>query len=188
MTVGNKIRLARKRAEYPIPTAAKALGIPVGRLQLYEHDDIALPPTLAVKMAKLYGISVDEICDDNGTFINIPVFLDRGAVAPQKKAGGGFDIIASRSVFIPSGRAVVVDTGIHIEVPAGYSAAVVSCPALSHRFAVTAEGMADSGSRDSLKVYLSNQSDTGYFCQAGSKIAEMLILPCQLVNFEGLSS
>lgn len=188
MTVGEKIRLARKHAEYTIPSAAKALGIPASRLQLYEHDDIAMPPTMAVKAAQLYGISVDEICDDEGIFINIPVYLDRGAVAPQKKSGGGFDIIANRSAFIPAGKSIVVDTGIHIEIPTGYTAAVVSCAALSHRFALTADGMAESGSGDSLKVYLSNHSDTGYFCQAGSKIAEMLILPCQLANIQGLSS
>lgn len=188
MTVGTKIRLARKHAEYTLPTAAKALGITVNRLQLYEHDDLTMPPALAVRAAQLFGISVEEICDDEGAFLKIPVYLDKGAVAPQKKDGGSFDIIANRAAFIPAGGSAVVDTGIHLALPKGYIAAVVSYPVLSRRYEVTAEGIIGHDEGESIKIFLSNHSTNGFFYPAGSKLARLLILPCQLAEFNAMIS
>lgn len=184
MTVGNKIRLARKRAEMTIGKAAKALDLTPYRLQMYEHDDLQLPPRLAVSMAELYGIDLNEICDDDGTFLRVPVSLDKGALAPIKRnCGSGFDILSPHTGYIGAGKTEIIDTGIHLALPAGFCAAVVSCPALTQRYGITAEGMYERGS-GSLKVILSCRSDSGFCYQEGYKIAELLILPSQLTELE----
>lgn len=186
MTKGERIRQARKSANYTIIAAARALEIPLSRMQMYERDETQISPVIIGKMARLFGVSASELCDDDGVFLRLPVKLCKNALAPGKKrSGAGFELYARSSAFLNAGASMTLDTGIYLELPQGYYAAVVSSPALIQRFGIFADGLLEGG-ENTLKLTLTNLGKCGYLWQAGDKIAELYIMPCALTELERL--
>lgn len=113
--------------------------------------------------------------------MKINVMLDNGSYMPTKAHGldAGFDLRTPiRQVIYPH-DAVTIDTGVHMEIPAGYCGLIVSKSGLNVKYSMTATGLIDSGYTGSIhvKLYRDASYQGAYIFNDGDKIAQIIILP-----------
>lgn len=113
--------------------------------------------------------------------MKINVMLDENAIMPTKAhtADAGFDLYAPYDFEIRSGDSVVIDTGVHFEIPEGYVGFIKSKSGLNVKHGITCEGVIDSGYTGSVvaKLYRSNISPFIYSFKKGEKITQIVFLP-----------
>ena len=108
------------------------------------------------------------------------IMLDNnGAKIPQKAhdTDGGFDLFSPESVVIEPSSSVVIDTGVHVELPPNTAGFIVSKSGLNINHGLTSEGLVDVGYTGSIRVKLYNNSTRRYYVQKGDKISQLVILP-----------
>lgn len=81
-------------------------------------------------------------------------------------------------------NSVSIDTGVHIQIPEGYYGKLESKSGLNVKHGLTCTGVIDSGYTGSIVVKLYNNSNTRYKINAGDKIAQLIILKCELPELE----
>lgn len=104
--------------------------------------------------------------------------LKPGAILPTVSQSGDVaaDLYAAEAVMIPARGRKLVDTGIAIELPAGFRARIHSRSGLSLKHGIECgAGLIDNGYRDAIGVLLYNHSDQDYPVQAGDRIAQICI-------------
>ena len=108
------------------------------------------------------------------------VKLDAGAQMPVKahETDAGYDLFAMQSVYINgNGGSAAVDTGVHIEIPAGWFGLVTSRSGLNFKYGVIVpQGTVDAGFCGSIKVKMYNHSCTPYQVHRGDRIAQIIFL------------
>ena len=113
--------------------------------------------------------------------------LDLGAFMPQRvhKTDAGLDIKAPRVEFVPPMSSIIIDTGVHIQLPKGTVGLIKSKSGLNMKHnIVSAGGVIDEGYTGSIKVKLYNHGDKGYRIDRGDKITQLLVIPCQYPAIE----
>lgn len=86
------------------------------------------------------------------------VKLDPGAYMPERahEQDAGYDLRTPvRAVIHPEGS-VVIDTGVHVQIPDGYVGFLKSKSGLNVRLDLTGEGVIDAGYTGSITVKLYN--------------------------------
>jgi dUTP pyrophosphatase len=113
--------------------------------------------------------------------MKLNVLLDEGAFMPEKAhdADAGFDLRTPVSFWLNPGDEIVIDTGVHIEIPKGYVGFLKSKSGLNVNYGITGEGVIDSGYTGSIRVKLYRSSQLGELgvFEAGDKITQLVILP-----------
>lgn len=115
--------------------------------------------------------------------------LRRDAIVPEYARPGdsGLDLFAciDKSIALQPGERALVDTGIAIELPAGYEGQVRSKSglAINHGLAVLT-GTIDNPYRGNICVVLLNTSQATYTVQYGQKIAQLVVAPVAQVKLE----
>lgn len=109
--------------------------------------------------------------------------LDEGAFVPEKahKEDAGFDIKSPNTYVVPLKSSVVINTGVHVELPKNTVGMIKSRSGLNVRYGIQAEGVIDVGYTGSLIIKLYNSSKENYVVSAGDKIAQLVIIklkPC----------
>ena len=108
------------------------------------------------------------------------VKLDAGAQMPVKahETDAGYDLFAMQSVYINgNGGSAAVDTGVHIEIPAGMFGLVAGRSGLNFKNGVIVpQGTIDSGYIGSIKVKLYNLSGQPFMIHRGDRIAQIIFL------------
>ena len=108
------------------------------------------------------------------------IVIENGATIPLRahKTDAGMDLFCRKSKIVwPWGHAVF-DTGVHIELPAGYWGKIESKSGLNtKRNIVSCGGTIDEGYTGSIKVKLYNLGWKPYRFKAGDKIAQLVITP-----------
>ena len=103
------------------------------------------------------------------------IMLDEGAVMPTRahKIDAGLDLYAKQGthVTIPVGGSVAFDTGVHVEIPTGWTGLVKSKSGLNVKHGLLSDGVVDAGFTGSIVVKLYNHSDEPYGIERGDKIA-----------------
>jgi dUTP pyrophosphatase len=79
---------------------------------------------------------------------------------------------------------VVIDTGVHIEIPSGYAGFLKSKSGLNVNHGIISDGTIDAGYTGSIKAKLYNLSDEDYIFEAGDKITQIVIEKVELPNFK----
>lgn len=107
------------------------------------------------------------------------VILDRNAIMPQKAhdKDGGFDLFAPDGAFIEPNGSVVINTGVHVELPPNTAGLIVSKSGLNIRHGLTSEGLIDEGYTGSIRVKLYNHKGSAYMVNKGDKISQLVVLP-----------
>lgn len=82
----------------------------------------------------------------------------------------------------------VFDTGVHVEIPEGYVGLIKSKSGLMVNHKITTDGTIDCGYTGSIRVCLFNHSTNKYKVKAGDKIAQLVILKCELPELELVDS
>ena len=113
------------------------------------------------------------------------IILDHGAFMPEfaHKTDAGADLRSPVFAVVPARGSVVIDTGVHIEIPEGYVGILKSKSGLNVKHNLIGTGTIDSGYSGSIRVKLYNLGDTNYQILRGDKIIQMVILPCGYCEF-----
>lgn len=119
--------------------------------------------------------------------------LDKGAFAPERKhpRDAGLDlkipdifIYRNAGVIVPSFGSAFIDTGVHVELPAGYVGLIKSRSGLYVNHNVSTSGVIDENYRGSIGVYLINHSGTPLKLCVGDRIAQLVIVRCEYTDIE----
>ena len=113
------------------------------------------------------------------------IILDNGAFKPEfaHKTDAGADLRSPICATVPARGSVVIDTGVHVEIPEGYTGFLKSKSGLNVKHNLTGEGVIDASYTGSVRVKLYNHGDTDYQILRGDKIIQMVILPCVYCEF-----
>lgn len=113
------------------------------------------------------------------------IILDPGAFMPEfaHKTDAGADLRSPVEAVVPAHGSVVIDTGVHVEIPEGYVGILKSKSGLNVKHDLIGTGTIDSGYSGSIRVKLYNLGDTDYQILRGDKIIQMVILPCVYCEF-----
>ena len=113
------------------------------------------------------------------------IILDNGAFMPgfAHKTDAGSDLRSPICAIVPARGNVVIDTGVHVEIPEGYTIFLKSKSGLNVKHNLIGEGVVDSGFTGSIRVKLYNLGDNDYQILRGDKIIQMVILPCAYCEF-----
>lgn len=107
------------------------------------------------------------------------VKLDMGAYAPTRAhpTDAGLDLYSPKDVIVPAGGSVLIDTGVHVQLPHGTVGMVTSRSGLMKK-GLTTRGTIDEPYRGSIGVVLFNHSSEDYVVMSGDRIAQLVIMPC----------
>ena len=114
--------------------------------------------------------------------------LDPKAVIPTKgsDAAAGVDLYAPRALVIHPGSNEVINTGLAIEIPNGYFGAIFARSGMATRKGLrpaNCVGVIDSDYRGEIIVVLHNDTDIIRPVQEGDRIAQLVILPYEKIEF-----
>ena len=125
--------------------------------------------------------------------MQINYMLDEGAFEPLHghTADAGFDLrLPERydNITIGPKNSIIIDTGVHFEIPEGYVGFIKSKSGLNLNKGLTAEGVIDSGYTGSVVVKLYNHSIGESTFNAGDKITQIVFLPIPQVELNKVDS
>lgn len=105
--------------------------------------------------------------------------LDPGAYMPERahSADAGYDLRSPVKCRLYAGEAVVIDTGVHVQIPTGYVGMLKSKSGLNVKHDIVGEGVIDSGYTGSIRVKLYNHGSESYMIEVGDKVSQFVILP-----------
>ena len=112
--------------------------------------------------------------------------LDKGAFIPVRAHGtdAGADLRSPIDTVVPAMGSRVIDTGVHIQLPHGYVGMLKSKSGLNVKYGITSEGVIDEGYTGQIMVKLYNHSNYPYTVMRGDKITQLVIIPCEYVDFD----
>ena len=105
--------------------------------------------------------------------------LDEGAFMPLRghPDDAGLDLRSPIDGVIRKGKSVLIDTGVHVEIPRGFVGMLKSKSGLNTKFGITNEGVIDAGYTGSIAVKLYNHGSGDVLFKAGDKISQLVLLP-----------
>lgn len=111
--------------------------------------------------------------------MKLKVVLDPGATLPTRAhdLDAGYDLYSREDATVWQNAGGKFDTGVHIEIPAGYVGFIKSKSGLNARNGLQAEGVIDAGYTGSINVLLRNHGPRAVEIMEGQKIAQLVILP-----------
>lgn len=114
------------------------------------------------------------------------VKLDPGAFLPERAypSDAGMDLRSPVEVIVPAHGSAVINTGVHVQIPAGYAGFLKSKSGLNVKHGITSEGVIDSGYTGSIVVKLYNSGDIPFPVVPGDKISQLVVLPVMLDDVE----
>lgn len=105
--------------------------------------------------------------------------LEDWAYMPERahEADAGYDLRSPLNYRIYAGQSVVIDTGVHVQIPRGFVGMLKSKSGLNVRHNITSEGVIDSGYTGTIHVKLYNHGCSTYDVDKGDKISQLVIMP-----------
>lgn len=115
--------------------------------------------------------------------------LDPKAVIPTRgsDAAAGVDLHAPKALVLHPNSNGVVSTGLAVEIPDGYFGAIFARSGMATRKGLrpaNCVGVIDSDYRGEIKVVLHNDSDIIRPVQEGDRVAQLVILPYESIEFD----
>jgi len=103
----------------------------------------------------------------------------------QHPTDAGADLKIIRNYILQPKEIYLAPTGIKIKVPTGYAGLIFSRSGMA-KFGVTlanSVGVIDADYRGEIKVPLVNHSDTPMVLEKGTRVAQIVFVPCLLAEF-----
>jgi len=106
------------------------------------------------------------------------VVIDEGCFLPERAHDddAGLDFKSPIDTWIHPGEHIIVDTGVHCEVPKGYVGLITSKSGLMAK-GITVRGTIDAGYVGSIRAVIYNHGAEGFKVERGMKICQMVLLP-----------
>lgn len=107
------------------------------------------------------------------------VMLDQGAYMPVRahKDDAGLDLRSPDIFIVKAGKSLKIDSGVHVEIPAGYVGFLKAKSGLNVKYGITCTGVIDAGYTGSIVVKLYNNGSDDVLFERGDKITQLVILP-----------
>lgn len=104
--------------------------------------------------------------------------LDDGAYMPGRAhaTDAGYDLRTPRRVVLHPHGYAIVRTGVHIQLPPGKCAVVISKSGLYVNHRVTSTGLIDEGYTGEIVISLLNHSGQMHIFEPGDKISQFVIM------------
>lgn len=120
----------------------------------------------------------------------VRVKLDDGALAPTRAhdIDAGADLFTPHALVVTARGSAKVDTGVHMEIPAGYAGFLKSKSGLNVKHGIISDGTIDAGYTGSIVVKLYNLSDAPYRFRAGDKVTQIVIQSVETPTFDFVES
>ena len=105
------------------------------------------------------------------------VTLDKGAILPCRAhdLDVGYDLFSREDAIIYAGDSHTFDTGVHMQIPKGYSGDIEPKSGLMVRYGLLTDGTIDPGYVGAIKVKLFNTGRCAVSLVKGQKIAQIVI-------------
>ena len=105
--------------------------------------------------------------------------LDDLAYMPSRahETDAGLDLRSPETVMVLGHGSVVIDTGVHVQLPKGTAGLLVSKSGLNVKNGIVSTGLIDEGYTGSIRVKLYNHSNEAYVVQEGDKISQLVVIP-----------
>lgn len=121
--------------------------------------------------------------------IRVPLVADQDDLIPEYARNGdaGADLRTRETLVLPVNGRAIAFTGVKLELPEGYVGMVCPRSGLALKLGVTvlnAPGIIDSGYRGEIGVILYNSSMQTHTLQAGTRVAQLVIVPFVTAAFE----
>ena len=118
------------------------------------------------------------------------VKLDKGAYMPERAhdLDAGYDLRTPSAFTIRPHDSTVIDSGVHVQIPAGYVGFLKSKSGLNVKAGITGEGVVDAGYTGSIRVKLYNNGTRQRFFCKGDKIIQLVLLPIFTPDLEQVDS
>lgn len=109
----------------------------------------------------------------------INIMLDKGAFAPTRAhpEDAGLDLYSPVYSVIRPGGSTIIDTGVHVQIPAGFVGMLKSKSGLNIKSGIVGEGVIDAGYTGSIMVKLYNIGERPAEIQRCDKITQLVLLP-----------
>lgn len=109
--------------------------------------------------------------------MEMKVMLDPSAKMPTRahEHDAGLDLYAPHDVVIYSSDSEIVDTGVHVQIPAGYVGDIKSKSGLMTKYNIITDGTIDSGYTGSIAVKLFNLGHCAVRIEKGQKMAQLVL-------------
>lgn len=109
----------------------------------------------------------------------INVVLEPAALMPTRAhdIDAGLDLYTPFFAMVPPHGRCVIDTGVHIGIPAGFVGKLESKSGLMRKAGITCRGTVDAGYTGTVQAVIFNHSDKAYTFEAGDKITQLVIYP-----------
>ena len=114
------------------------------------------------------------------------VKLDDFAFIPERahNTDAGLDLKSPVCIEIPARSSVVIDTGVHVDLPIGTVGFLKSKSGLNVNHDITSDGVIDVGYTGSIKVKLYNHGIIPYQVLRGDKITQLVVVECHFPDVE----
>ena len=112
--------------------------------------------------------------------------LGNGAYMPERAhdTDAGLDIRSPIAATVFPKDSVIIDTGVHIELPNNTVGMLKSKSGLNVKHDITSEGVIDVGYTGSIVVKLYNHGIKPYLVKRGDKITQLVIMPILYPSIE----
>ena len=108
--------------------------------------------------------------------------------APPRAGDAGYDLFAIADYRVEPGQRALVNTGLHLEIPAGFVGLVKDRSSMAAAGIHTLAGVIDSSYRGELKILLVNLGGSPYQIRRSQKIAQLLVVPVHTESIEFVDS
>lgn len=107
------------------------------------------------------------------------IILDKGAYTPTRAhdLDAGYDLRTPEDKVLRPNDSIIIDTGVHFQIPKGYVGMLKSKSGLNVNYGVTGEGVIDAGYTGSVVAKLYNNSSEFIKFKKGDKIIQIVFLP-----------
>lgn len=105
------------------------------------------------------------------------------APARETEFSAGFDLRSSMSVNIKPGEQALIKTGFAWAIPPGSVGLIRDRSGHAFKYRMTTRaGVIDADYRGEVGVVLTNEGENDYTVAQGERVAQMIIVPCMLLN------
>ena len=107
------------------------------------------------------------------------IVLDNGAIMPTRahENDAGLDLYAKHNAVIRPNERALFDTGVHVQIPAGFVGLLTSKSGMMLKDGITSRGTIDSDYTGSIHAVLFNHGDKCVKIKKGQKITQLVIMP-----------
>lgn len=116
--------------------------------------------------------------------IEVKYWTEVGGFPPTKahEIDAGFDIRTPISFRVPPYGSAIIDTKLHVFIPAGYCGMLKSKSGLNVNHDLRAEGVIDAGYQGRIVCKIYNDAGSYHVFNEGDKIVQLVIIPLPAVK------